>query len=237
MKAYTVLETTEGTGGIVFAKHSVVARREGACQFGDGDFHSVTCSRTPWADRYAEAGDVPIGEMIDMGWHFECGSCGSRIDSDYLQERGWLSEDVIGTQHTTPYCHAVCEARYGLARAEVQRLERRWIRRFRAIVRRRFPDAVLVPGEGLGGGARAYAGHSGGRLVIQDVDVRFEFPGMKVAPAWLSYRRRTPNLSARLPFSPSKPEWSCCHGDLAAFEAYARGEPLIATTQLEVLAA
>jgi hypothetical protein len=227
LKAYSVQETCEGTGGIVFARYAVVARREGACQFGDGDFHAVTCVRTPWADQYAADGDVPIGEMIEMGWYFECGGCGARIDTDYLAERGWLSDDVVGTQHSTPYCNAICEARDRLHRAEAAYHERRWIRRFRAIVRRRFPNAVLVPGEGVSGGARAYAAKRNDRWTIQEADVRFEFPGMQIAPASLSYRRREPDQWTREPFAYAKPAWSCCYGDQAAFEAYARGEAVV----------
>ncbi|MFD0823663.1 hypothetical protein ACFQ0D_36275, partial [Micromonospora zhanjiangensis] len=210
LKAFTVLETCEGTGGSVFARHAVTARREGSAQFGDGDFHSVTCRRAGWADRYAPDGDVPIGEMIEMGWHFECGSCGARIDTDYLAEREWRTEDVIGTQHSTAYCNAVCEARQRLHRAEAAYHEARWIRRFREFVRRRFPDAKLVPGEGIGGGARAYASKEGARWTIQEVDVRFEFPGMDIAPASLTYRRRTPDSwRPRQAFKHAKPEWSC----------------------------
>lgn len=221
LKAFTVLETSEGTGGIVFARHSVVARREGAAQFGDGDFHGVTCTRTQWADRYADADEVPISEMIDHGWHFECGSCGQRIDNDYLLERDWVSEDVIGSQHSTVYCNAVCEARQALHRAEAAYHERRWIRRFRRLVKRRFPDAVLVKGEGLTAEAHAYADKRQGRWAIQSVVVSFEFPGMQIAPATLRYSRKEPSRWDRAPFKYAKPEWSCCYGDKEAFEAYA----------------
>jgi len=37
LKAYAVLEDCENTGGIVFARHSIVALRNGASTFGDGE--------------------------------------------------------------------------------------------------------------------------------------------------------------------------------------------------------
>lgn len=40
LKAYAVLEHDENTGGIVFARHSVVARREGAARY-DDEFENV----------------------------------------------------------------------------------------------------------------------------------------------------------------------------------------------------
>lgn len=216
LKAFTVLETCEDTGGIVLP--GTRSRRGGRDPRSSG-----------MATSTASPAGVPIGEMIEMGWHFECGGCGARIDRDYLAERDWRTEDVVGTQHSISYCNAVCEARHDLHRAEAAYHEARWIRRFRAFVRRRFPEAKLVPGEGIGGGARAYASKVDGRLTIQEIDVRFEFPGMDIAPASLAYRRRTPDrwrTPGRWPrqtFKHAKPEWSCCYGDKTAFEAFARG--------------
>lgn len=47
LKAYSVTEEYENTGGIIFAEHNIVARRIGASEYADGDFHAVTCRRAP----------------------------------------------------------------------------------------------------------------------------------------------------------------------------------------------
>jgi hypothetical protein len=82
LKAYAVTETTEGTGGIVYAKTNAQARREGSCQFGDGDFHGWECRRAPEFDSMAPHG--PSREdLFEHGWWFECEECSShaRLDS------------------------------------------------------------------------------------------------------------------------------------------------------------
>lgn len=214
-KAYAVLEEVENTGGIVFAKHAIVARREGANQFAGGEFDYVSCRRAAWADEFAENGDVPISVMVAHGWHFECGSCGSRIDEDMLWERDLRPTDIVGSQHSAAYCNAVCEARYNLRRAEAVYRERRWIRRFEKIIKRRFPGVTI--GNKDWGKPHAHASNSKGKWTIQQVWVSFDFPGSQYGPASLRYNRDYPDKVGR----PAKPHWSCAGGDREAFEAFA----------------
>src|SRR5687767_14229018 len=42
LRAYAVTEEDEGTGGIIFARHAIVARRAGANEYNGGEFHGVT---------------------------------------------------------------------------------------------------------------------------------------------------------------------------------------------------
>lgn len=221
LRAFAVTEHDEGAGGIVFARHAVVARRQGACEYSSGDFDMVRCVRAPWADQFAETGVVPIADMIDAGWHFECGGCGRRIDSDMLYERDLEPADLVGTQDTVAYCNAVCEAREQLYRAEAKHLERRWIRRFRKFIKLRFPDAVLV-GNGTGerfGGEHAYARKDRGHWRIEELSVQFEFPGMAIAPASLRYRRDGWRYKGQP--RASKLHFEVCAGDKTVFEAWA----------------
>ncbi|AXQ69133.1 hypothetical protein HOU02_gp109 [Caulobacter phage CcrBL9] len=89
LKAYTVLEQDEYTGGIVFAAHHAVARRAGANEWGDGEWEYVECRRSPEYDAYGPEG---LNDLIlwRNGWHFEC-MCGRRIDSDF----GWQNADMV----------------------------------------------------------------------------------------------------------------------------------------------
>lgn len=79
--AYSVTETTEGTGGIVYAKTNAQARREGSQQHGDGDFYGWEARRAPEFD-----GMDPHGpsreELFDHGWWFDCEECNRRAQHD-----------------------------------------------------------------------------------------------------------------------------------------------------------
>ncbi|AXQ69687.1 hypothetical protein HOU03_gp105 [Caulobacter phage CcrSC] len=89
LKAYTVLETCESTGGIVFAAHHAVARRAGANEWGDGDWDYVECHRSP---QYDDLGPEGVNDLVlwRNGWWFEC-ACGRRIDSDFE----WQNADMV----------------------------------------------------------------------------------------------------------------------------------------------
>ena len=102
LKAYSVQGDEYGT--VVFAKHSVVARREGANELSI-DFEDVeSCTRLPALDQYAVTGKVPWKVLVEEhGWHQECGWCYRRVYSDE-PERVWASDEQV-------FCCAECEAR------------------------------------------------------------------------------------------------------------------------------
>jgi hypothetical protein len=223
LKAFAVLEDYENTGGIVFSTTAVAARRQGANEYADGDFTAVSCRRAPWADRYAETGAVPVSHMVLHGWHFECAGCGVRIDSDLLWERNLEEEDIQGTQHSLAFCTRLCEARHNLERAEAKHRETRWIRRFKKIVKRRFPDAEIIENDDRFCRPHAYATTRGtGIWRVEQVIVSFRWPGQQWGPASLridtttEWPRNAPSVTKR-----GKPHWTCASGDREAFEAYA----------------
>lgn len=209
MLAYAVLENDERTGGIIYATSNIAARRQGANEYGDGELSYVTCNRAPWADRY-HGKPIPIDLMVLHGWWFECGHCGKRIDEDLLWEKQIEPEDLIGFEHSVSYCDARCEAGAALDKAHREHLQKRWLRRFAKIVKRRFPEAVPVL-------KHAYASHDGTRYRLQEVTVAFDFPGRQHWPAELTWHRmRSWKDQLR-----SKPYYQCAGGDREAFEAYA----------------
>lgn len=239
LKAYCVQETCEGTGGIVFAKHAVVARRRGAQIHGDGDFSGVTCHRAPWADKFAERGSVPASAAVWAGWWFECTGCGRKINEDmpYLWEsevggdeklRGqqllyarWTPKDVIGDMDAMVFCRRSCQMAHAAHEAERQRRQDSAIEAFKRIIRKRFPDAVIPendPADASFWNRRhhAYATKRRGRWRIEQIRVGFEFPGMQIAPATLEYNPKSYEERER-----RKPAFHCCNGDKEAFEAWA----------------
>lgn len=102
-KAYSVQGNEYGT--VVFAKHSVVARREGANEL-NIEFEDVeSCRRFPELDHYAAQGRrVPWRVLVEEhGWHQECAWCYGRVFSDE-PDRVWVDDD-------TAYCCHECQAR------------------------------------------------------------------------------------------------------------------------------
>lgn len=243
LKAFTVNEPMEYTGGIVFAKSNIVARRLGANEYNDGELGGMTVKRAPWADSFVGK-LVPASIMIAHGWHFECSGCGRRIDSDLAdlwenevqpEDSGrdmvkarrrycnWHPADVIGTQSSAVFCDQQCKDAHDAYRAECKAKETWAIEAFKAKILRRFPDAELINDPDRLR-PHAYATTHAGRIVVRQVVVEFAFPGMQYGPASLRWESRASSRYRKA----EKPYYSCCSGDREAFEAYAaatKGQP------------
>lgn len=77
LKAFCVTEEPEGQSAVIFAKHNVVARRQGAQEL-NTEFDSVSCRRAPNFDSFAP-GPVPVEALLQAGWRFECGHCCKQV--------------------------------------------------------------------------------------------------------------------------------------------------------------
>jgi hypothetical protein len=177
--------------------------------------------RAPWADEFVGV-DIPARVMISHGWRFECCDCGDVISEDCLDENDLTIEGVIGSQHSRVFCSEICEAKYNLDRAIARDHERRMIGALKTYVLTRFPGVTVETARSVDGyrhGAHAYATSRGSSWQIEEASVSFEFPGQKIAPATCELKRSYPNDKI---VGPLKPEFSCCFGDLEAFEAWAR---------------
>ncbi len=216
MKAFAVLEECENTGGIVFAEHAIVARRDGANIFSDGDFSGISCRRAPWADEFADTRLIPAKVMIENGWHFECAGCGETISEGWLSDEDLPLDGVIGHQHSRIYCCEICQCRDELHRAIKRDHERRAIEALQAFVLKRFPSIAFATKENWK--PHAYATERDGVWQVQEVVVSFEFPGMKIGAATCRIDRARSH--DRL-IGPIRPEFSCCGGDREIFEAWA----------------
>jgi hypothetical protein len=209
LKAYTVLEEFENTGGIVFARHAVTARRLGADRYAEGNFSLVTCRRAKWADGYAETGIVPASGMVWDGWHFECHYCGARIDRDLEPFKGWTPDHVIGRGEGLVFCHKGCQAAHDHESAFAERLKVRTFAHYAQKLARRFPGITVRP---IGYAVRSsHVYVNGGR--IKQVVIDFDWPGQKIGPAAF---RWDSNVSGGKGFT-------CCFGDKEAFEAFVAG--------------
>ena len=208
MKAYAVTENDENTGGIIFARYAVAARRVGSQTFGDGDFYGWSCRRAPWADHCAETGKVPAGLCIAHGWHFECHYCSKTIrNEEDCMYRAWDWTFVVGDQHGAVYCDRGCELAAQKQRATEKRLKARVLARYTKRLTARFAGITVLGFDQQYRGSHIYINHRGR---VEEFSIRFDWPGQKYGSASFDWRRRERKASIH-----------CCSGDKEAFEAFA----------------
>ena len=103
MKAYIAHDGDE-QWTVTYATNGAAARRQAAGEFGC-DFAEVeSCRRAPSLDQYADT-DIPIREMLDLGWWFECDGCGGRMLSD---DEDYDASEAIGTYNGRCFCSPAC---------------------------------------------------------------------------------------------------------------------------------
>lgn len=215
MKAFSVLEKEEYTGDIFFAEKRIVAAKNGANEYADGELGGVQCRRAPWADIFAGKG-VPAKVAVDHGWRFECSGCGITVDSDLEYEHRKKIGDICGTMHGAVYCSPRCKWRTRRDEDRRKAKEQEIIQQFKDIVLLRFPEVEFADGEDRFQGHHVYIDrrHGQGNWHIRQATIGFNFPGMKIGPA---HFRLEDNHS----IGPAKAYYTCCNGDREAFEAYA----------------
>lgn len=220
LKAYAVLEDCENTGGIVFARHSIVALRRGAAEFGDGDTSGWRANRAQWADKYAETEDVPASLAIKYGWRFECHGCGDIICEDSLDVKRLSPSGVIGpVNHGNVYCCEACVEEANKRKERAERAKQVYSAMFSDMVLRRLPDAVIT-------GTHVYAPERHKRPTLEQCIIYFRFPGQKIGDAVFRYDLH----GGWRQIGPSAPHFTCCIGDKQAFEDYAEfAKHLVAT--------
>src|SRR5690606_22246621 len=111
------------------------------------------------------------------GWHFECHSCGARIDEDWLHEEGLSVDGVCGSQNGWVFCCPRCKWRHMKYEARRRATERDAIEAYKSMVRSRFGDVEFVDKDEHRNGHHAYVieGDRGGWHWNQ-VHVAFKFP-------------------------------------------------------------
>lgn len=138
MKAYQVDGYGDTGSVIVFAERSVMARRNGAREL-DIDFESVeSCRRKPQWDRYAKQRWVPLQELIEHGWHYECFGCYGRITADEYHVIGVDVHPVFDGQEG--FCSLKCRHAEMIRR----KLIRRTVAAIPRYVRKKWRGAELV---------------------------------------------------------------------------------------------
>lgn len=206
LKAYTVQEEDEGTGGIVFARSSAEARRRGSSEFGDGDFNWGSARRARWADPYAEAGAVPWRVMFAHGWWCECHGCGGMIREDEEDpETGKPIEYDITEVGSTVYCRPACRELRIANDAEVARITEWVIGDLTDRLLKALPGAVLC------GQRHVYVPAGEWPLYPKEAVLGFTFPGAIYGGGTIEFRKIN-----------ERPRFRVLFGDRAAFFAWQR---------------
>lgn len=108
LMAFAVTEPNENLGEIIFATSDIEARRRGADEYNDGDLGGMRVRRQRHFDKYLGVG-VPVSDLVEEGWHFECCGCGLKMNEDTMEEAGLPIDGILGTQHTLSFCSEDCE--------------------------------------------------------------------------------------------------------------------------------
>lgn len=240
LKAYACLEPYESTGAIFFAKSDIEARRNSADEFNDGDITGMSVKRAPWADKYGSGSKIPISDMVDHGWHFECHYSGVTIDSDlyyegheiyndeteeYEYDETCKGKEPVGFQYGPVFACQEYADKFSEDERKRKEFEANWLKFWRDYVLKKLPDAIIINRERYGQSEHIYSVKvpNTDMRTVEQVTIAFEFPGMKYN-ACLEFRRGTYNYSES---GPPCPHFVCANGDREEFEKWVETQKII----------
>lgn len=151
-------------GCIVFAKHNVVARREGALDI-DCDFEDVeSCRRAPQFDQYAP-GPVPVRALMENGWWWECFGCTRKLHGiDDNEDEDGNELDLYFPDDRSVFCSKACYESAVREREQRKQAETK----LREDFLRRYPGCTIR--------------HCYGTPAVNSLT--FDFPGGKYGGRW-----------------------------------------------------
>lgn len=234
LKAYSCTETYSGewTGGIHFAKSNLEARKIAANEYNDGELGGLQVKRAPWADKYGSGSKIPVSDMVDHGWHFECIHSGVTIDESiyyeprevYNEETKEYEEDnfLIGKKPTGfqyGWCFACqeWEDEYKEEQRKRKEYEEEVLKFYRAFIWQRLPEAVIVCEGPMFKGQYIYTEieYKTGIRTLKELTIPFEFPG-STGKSWLELKRYWDDPK----IGPIKPQFRVQQTDVETFYAW-----------------
>lgn len=170
---------------VVFARTSIEAKRWWANEHGDGErfITGISAKRCKGWDKFAP-GPVPALEMIESGWWFECHGCGRQINQERIDYGLDESDEGEACDPMQPYepspqhiwCSRACHDKDMAERQRIATMKRRALAVVGRAVQRAYPGVTLPEREYS---RYVYVNRSNGVLLIHDVRIQFEVPGMK----------------------------------------------------------
>lgn len=182
MFCYHVSDGDPGQHMILFCKTSIEAKRHWANEHGDGEhIAGISAKRCKGYDQYAP-GPVPALVLVDDGWWFECHGCGCTINDDGIGQPIDDEDDnsplmaPVEEKHQSIWCHAGCRDRDLAERARIKRMQGRALKTMKAAILKRYPGVTFPDREYS---AHVFVGRAQGRLLVHQIAIQFEVPGMK----------------------------------------------------------
>lgn len=169
LKAYIVTEPEENTGGVIYAKSAIEARRWGADLYSDGELRGMSCCRAPALDDKRGDKRAEMQYLLAMGWWFESAAIGDGTLTD--DDNPFVTRE--GEIYRTP-----CQ---WLATAEADAIEQAAARRFHEWAESKwwYADDLHIRDDGR----RGYA-------------VTLKLPYLQYSVIWESSRPEAVTLSA-----------------------------------------
>lgn len=203
IKAYTWQDHDKGTGGVVFAKSSVEARRKGASIYGNGDFNDGYARRAKWADAYVSLDRVPLEVMLDAGWWMTCAHCETRIPDEDGEDEDGKPKNPISAGHLD-FCCSDCLQLWGWEKVERARAEATTTEWLKARLLEKIPGVTVTDDK-----AHVYIKFDNGKPVAHQGIISFTFPGCNVGAAHYRFDK-----------AGDDPHVTVCNGDLAAWDSW-----------------
>jgi hypothetical protein len=215
-KAYICMETYNCTGGVVFAKTNLEARKIAANEWNDGELGGLSVRRATDLDEYAETNRVPAWKLIvNHGWSWEdgCSYCGQSLNYDDLQDAGKDPCDVVGFDGFHVYCNEDCKERQDEINEGKDRAGDAFLSQILKRIKSRFGDVDIVK-------THHFTTYREGYFTTEQAIVDFDFPGRKYGYASLRYSNDTYKPCEKL--MPCTLHVLCSNGDIEAFEAFSK---------------
>lgn len=214
-KAYICMDTYECTGGVIFAKSNIAARKIAANEWNDGELGGLSVRRAPGLDKYSDTKRVPAWELIvKHGWNWEdgCSYCGQSLNYDDLEDAGKDPTKVVGFDGTHVYCDDKCHQSYMAAEKRKNEAGQYFLDEMIRRVKERFGDVDIAR-------THHYTVERDGCITTEQAIVDFDFPGRKFMHA--SWRYSKDSYKPCETMMPHTVSLTCSHGDKEVFEQWA----------------
>jgi hypothetical protein len=203
--AFCFMEPFENTGGIIFARSNIEARKIGASEWNEGEIGGCQCRRAPLLDKYAGVPVSGVDMIMHYGWWIECSGCGRKVDADAIEYDGL---DPIDAGHESVWCCKRCMHESKARKFRERRLKRIVVNTMVEDLQRRVPGVEVIGDDAKSMFDRPHVDF-GKADCVQQATIAFTFPGMKMGPGHYRIDRDDP-----------EPKLTVCAGDHEAFKAW-----------------
>lgn len=201
--AFCFTEPCENTGGIIFARSNIEARKTGALEWNGGELAGCRCYRAPLLDKYAGGPVSGVDMILHYNWWLRCIGCQQRVDLEVIESDRLQPLDA-GDQAI--WCSKKCRHETRMQGFREQRLKKIVINTMVEALKRVLPGAEPLLDKSGVNRPHVFIGRHDR---VEQAALAFAFPGMKYGPG--HYR-----IDVKAP----EPRIMVCAGDIETFKAW-----------------